>query len=72
MLSFTASGAPTDWVHQSGAWDAECALFDTYLSTLSGLTLLDHVHFGSIVPGIRADAVERHFEAVRASFTKYF
>jgi NAD(P)H dehydrogenase (quinone) len=72
MLSFTASGAPTQWVHQSGAWDAECALFDEYLSTLSGLTRLDHVHFGGIVPGIRADVVERHFETVRASFAKYF
>lgn len=72
MLSFTASGAPTEWVHQSGAWDAERALFDTYLASLSGLTLVDHIHFGSIVPGIRADAVERHFETVRATFAKYF
>lgn len=72
MLSFTASGAPTEWVHQSGAWDAERALFDTYLASLSGLILVDHVHFGGVVPGIRADAVARHFDTVRATFAKHF
>lgn len=72
MISFTSSGAPTEWVHRTGAWDAERTLFDQHIAALSGLSILDHVHFGGIVPGIRADVVERHFASVRATVAKYF
>lgn len=72
MISFTSSGAPTEWVKKTGAWDAERAVFDQHLAALSGLEVLDHIHSGGIVPGIRADVVERHLERVRAAVTKYF
>ena len=72
MLSFTSSGAPTDWVESSGAGAAERLLFDRHLAALSGLEVLDHIHFGGIVPGIRADVVTRHFDTVRATVAKYF
>ena len=72
MISFTSSGAPTQWVHQSGAWDAEVKIFDGHVSALTGLHIVDHIHFGGIVPGIRADVVERHFGEVRAAVAKYF
>jgi NAD(P)H dehydrogenase (quinone) len=72
MISFTSSGAPTEWVRETGAWDAERKLFDRHIAQLSGLDVLDHVHFGGIVPGIRADVVERHLGEVRAAVAKYF
>ncbi len=72
MLSFTSSGAPTQWVESSGAGAAERLLFDRHLAALSGLQVRDHIHFGGIVPGIRADVVERHFETVRKTVEKYF
>ena len=72
MISFTSSGAPTEWVEETGAWDAERAIFDKHLARLSGLDVLDHIHFGGIVPGIRADVVERHLESVRTAVTKHF
>ena len=72
MISFTSSGAPTEWVEKTGAGDAERTLFDRHISALSGLEILDHIHFGGIVPGIRADVVERHLERVRATVAKYF
>ena len=72
MISFTSSGAPTEWVRQTGAWEAERSLFDRHISELSGLEMVDHVHFGGIVPGIRADVVERHLDEVRAAVAKYF
>lgn len=71
-ISFTSSGAPTGWVHESGAWDAEVKIFDRHVAALSGLEILDHIHFGGIVPGIRADVVERHIERVRAAVAKHF
>jgi len=72
MISFTSSGAPTEWVEKTGAGEAERTLFDRHISAVSGLEILDHIHFGGIVPGIRADVVERHLERVRAAVAKYF
>lgn len=72
MLSFTSSGAPTEWVKKSGAWDALRTLFDEHLSALSGLDNLGHTHFGSIVPGIRKDVVERHRQTVRDVVAAHF
>ena len=72
MISFTSSGAPTDWVQKTGAWEAERVLFDKHLSALSGIEVVDHIHFGGIVPGIRADVVKQHLDEVRAAVAKYF
>ena len=72
MISFTSSGAPSDWVQKTGAWDAERALFDKHLAALCGLEVIDHIHFGGIVPGIRADVIERHLDEVRAAVAKHF
>jgi NAD(P)H dehydrogenase (quinone) len=72
MISFTSSGAPMDWVASTGAWDATRKLFDEHFASVCGLEVVDHVHFGSIVPGIRADAVERFLARVRETFTRHF
>jgi NAD(P)H dehydrogenase (quinone) len=72
MISFTSTGAPTEWARASGALSAEETLFDKHLASLSGLTVVDHIHFGGIVPGIRKDVAERHFASVRAAVEKYF
>ncbi|HTW33178.1 MAG TPA: NAD(P)H-dependent oxidoreductase [Rhizomicrobium sp.] len=67
MISFTSSGAPTGWVISTGAWSAVQKLFDEHFSQVCGLELIDHIHFGGIVPGIRSDAVETHLTRVRAA-----
>jgi len=72
FISFTSSGAPTEWVIQSGAWHSMRALFDSHFATVCGLEVVDHIHFGSIVPGIRADSVERDLERVRQAFKSHF
>lgn len=72
MISFTCSGAPTQWVQKTGALEAERTLFDDHVAALSGLTVLDHVHFGGVVPGMRADVADRHFASVRAAVEKHF
>jgi NAD(P)H dehydrogenase (quinone) len=72
MISFTSTGAPTDWVISSGAWDAARKLFDSHFAAVCGLEIVDHVHFGGIVPGIRSDVVERHLACVRDSIAKHF
>jgi NAD(P)H dehydrogenase (quinone) len=72
MISFSSSGAPKEWVVDSGAWDAARRLFDRHFADVSGLELVDHVHFGGVVAGIRKDVVERHLDCVREAVGKYF
>ncbi|MEI9990992.1 MAG: NAD(P)H-dependent oxidoreductase [Rhizomicrobium sp.] len=72
MISFTASGAPTEWVIQSGAWAAMRTLFDSHFAAVCGMEVVDHAHFGGIHPGIRADSVQNDAETVRATFAKHF
>ena len=72
LISFSSSGAPTDWVIQTGAWQAVRTLFDTHFAAMCGMEVIDHIHFGGIVPGIRADAVAKHLETVRAKVAEYF
>jgi NAD(P)H dehydrogenase (quinone) len=66
LISFSSSGAPMDWMVQTGAWQALRTLFDSHFAAVCGIDLVDHVHFGAIVPGIRADAVATHAAIVRA------
>ena len=70
MISFTSSGAPTDWVVSTGAWSAVRKLFDEHFAAVCGLTMIDHVHFGGVTPGIRADVVEAHLAEVRETIKK--
>jgi NAD(P)H dehydrogenase (quinone) len=72
MFSVSTSGAPQDWVRQTGALDAERKLFDTHFAAVCGLNVVDHVHFGGIVPGVRADFVERCVDDVKAAARRHF
>src|SRR5258707_7801715 len=72
FISFTSSGAPAEWVIQSGAWGAMRALFDSHFAAVCGMQVLDHVHFGSVTPGLRADSVEADRATVRKTFAQHF
>jgi NAD(P)H dehydrogenase (quinone) len=72
LISFSSSGAPTDWVVQTGAWQAVRTLFDAHFAAVCGMDVVDHVHFGGIVPGIRADVVAKHAETVRQKLAEHF
>ena len=72
LISFSSSGAPTEWVKQEGAWAAIRNLFDDHVAGVCGLTCLDHVHFGDIVPGLRTDVVNEHLQAVAKTVARFF
>jgi NAD(P)H dehydrogenase (quinone) len=72
LISFTNSGAPTEWVIQSGAWQAMRTLFDGHFAAVCGLEVVDHIHFGGVVPGIRADSVKADMSKVAKVFEKHF
>lgn len=72
MISYTSSGAPTQWMIDTGAWRAVRKLFDEHFAAVCGLEIVDHVHFGDVVPGMRADVVARHLDCVRTTVARYF
>lgn len=72
LISFTASGAPDHWVRETGALAALTTLFDRHVAGVCGLGVLDHVHFGGVTPGIRADAVEEMLAGVEDAARRCF
>lgn len=72
MVSISSSGAPKTWVVETGAWAAECKLFDEYFATMCGLAVIDHLHFGDIIPGIRGQAVRTCAASVDKMFQAHF
>jgi NAD(P)H dehydrogenase (quinone) len=72
MISFTSSGAPEQWVQDSGAWSAIRTLFDNHLAQMCGMGVLDHVHFGGITQSLPADAVTDCEDRVRQVIAERF
>lgn len=72
LMTFSSSGAPVYWVQQTGAFEAVRTLFDRHVAQVCGFSVMDHVHFGGIVPGIRPDAVNRMLEDVRKTAKTHF
>lgn len=72
LTTFTSSGAPLHWVQETGAFDAEEALFDRYFAELCGMTFVGHMHFGAITPGASSDYIEARLSEVEASVKVHF
>jgi NAD(P)H dehydrogenase (quinone) len=72
LIVFSASGAPLDWVKKTGAFDALHALFDEYFAKLCGLTLLEHIHFGNVIPGASQEFIQARMADVRQAVNKHF
>lgn len=64
LLSISTSGAPDHWVNLTGALATLQQAFDNHLAGVCGLKVLEHVHFGSIVPNITEEAVHDMLEEV--------
>lgn len=72
LVSFTTSGAPEAWVRDTGAMNALTAVFDSHVAAVCGLTLVEHVHTGGVVPGITAEAVGQILQDVRGAVRRCF
>ncbi len=72
MITFSSSGAPSHWVESTGALDAVKALFDNHVAQVTGLTILDHVHFGGVTADITPIAVERNLNKIRSAMSDFF
>lgn len=72
LLSFSTSGAPEDWVNDTGALKALMTVFDLHLSGVCGLRVLDHKHFGSIVSNITEESRSDVLQRVRVGLDDLF
>lgn len=72
LISFTTSGAPDQWVRDTGALQTLMTLFDRHLGAMCGLQVVDHVHVGGIVSDITEEAVEDVRQGVRRAVSAHF
>lgn len=66
MVTFTSSGAPQDWVEQTGAWDSMQKHFDAHFAAVTGMEIIGHHNVGGVSGGMRKDVVDRHCAAIAA------
>jgi NAD(P)H dehydrogenase (quinone) len=72
LISFTTSGAPDQWVRDTGALQTLMTLFDRHLGAMCGLQVVDHVHAGAIVSNITEEAVDDVLQGVRRAVDAHF
>jgi NAD(P)H dehydrogenase (quinone) len=58
LVSFTSSGTSVPWLEEQGAWKSLRNLFDHYLKNAFGMRSVEHIHFGSIVEGLKKRFVD--------------
>jgi NAD(P)H dehydrogenase (quinone) len=64
LVSFTSSGTSVPWLEEQGAWVSLRNLFDNYLKNAFSMRSVEHVHFGSIVEGLKKRFVDENLYQV--------
>jgi NAD(P)H dehydrogenase (quinone) len=72
MISFSTSGAPDRWVRETGALNALMLLFDRHLAGVCGLSVVDHIHTGSIAPNLTQESADEILDGVREAVARHF
>jgi NAD(P)H dehydrogenase (quinone) len=72
LISFTTSGAPDHWVKETGAIATLTNAFDRHLAAVCGMSVVDHVNFGGVVPGITSEAVAEMLAQVSTTVRRVF
>ena len=72
LVTLSTSGAPNEWVNQTGAVARLRAGFDDHVAAVCGLSVLEHLNLGGATPGIRADAAEDMLREVAGMVRRLF
>jgi len=72
LLSFSTSGAPEHWVDNTGALKALTTVFDYHLQGVCGLRVIDHKHFGGVVPNMTEESGSDIMDQARARLDELF
>ncbi|MCE3290020.1 MAG: dehydrogenase [Caulobacter sp.] len=73
LTSFSTSGAPGDWVEDTGALRNLMAVFDLHLAAVTGMKVVGHTHLGGVLSSLSKEDAQAKLKAVeqalRACFT---
>lgn len=72
LISFTSSGAPVQWVEQTGALQAVQTLYDRYFAALCGMQTIAHMHFGGVIAGASDAFIKARLADVEQTVVKHF
>lgn len=70
LVTFTSSGAPTEWLVREGGWEALQKLFDEHFADACGMVVAEHVHFGGLSAATRPDVIESYLARTRETATR--
>jgi len=70
LLSFSSSGTSKVWLEEQGEWLSLVTVFDRYLERAFSMASTEHVHFSSIVDGLREQFFLQYMEEVRQAARK--
>lgn len=72
LISITASRSSTAWLNEQGAWESLRNLFDSCLGRVCGMHVRPHIHFDSIVPGLKKRWVDTNLKTLETRTQEYF
>ncbi|QUD87528.1 NAD(P)H-dependent oxidoreductase [Phenylobacterium montanum] len=72
MLTITTSGAPQRWVRETGSFEALRTLFDRHVAAVCGLSAIEHLHFGDIIPNLTPEAATACLEQTADMARRHF
>lgn len=72
LISFSSSGAPADWLEETGSLPAVRNLFDHSFAQLCGLTVVEHKHVGNVTPGASEYFVQARLDDVKKIVNRHF
>lgn len=72
LSTFSTSGAPSEWVEDTGALRKLMAVFDGHLSAVTGMKPGGHTHLGGVLSSLSKDDAAAKLEAVRQALRAGF
>lgn len=72
LIHISASGSSSAWLNEQGAWESLRTLFDTYFGKICGMRVRRHIHFGSIVPGLKRRWIDTNLKTLETKLKEYF
>jgi NAD(P)H dehydrogenase (quinone) len=72
LATFSTSGAPEEWVMDTGALDNLMAVFDMHLAAVTGMTFAGHTHLGGVLSSLSEDDARARLAQVEATLQARF
>jgi NAD(P)H dehydrogenase (quinone) len=72
LIHITASGSSSAWLNEQGVWESLRNLFGAYFGKICGMQVRPHIHFDSIVTGLKDRWVDANLRTLETRVKEYF